>query len=140
MQSNATYSWQRTLHEDAAAGIFSKHHVPAANTQATATQAAAGDGKRNVCTWLTVTLAAGATAPAAVNVSVSLIDGATGGTTYLWRMTLSLAAVAGQSNEFGLSGLWLVGSQNTAMTLEFSAAGGLNTFESVSFGGTTISE
>lgn len=140
MLANAKFDWHRTLHEDSVSSIWSQHHVPAANTQATATQALAGKNARNVCTWLTVTLAGGAVAPAAVNVSVSLIDGASGGTTFLWRKTMSLAAVAGQENTFGLSGLWLVGSQNTAMTLEFSAAGGANTFESVSFGGTQIFE
>src|SRR3990167_4228949 len=82
----------RSFHEDVSGNIWSAHHVPAANTIATITKASAGAGVRNVCTWLTVKLVAVATAPTAANTSVSLIDGATGGTTYLWRATISLPA------------------------------------------------
>lgn len=112
-------------------------HTPAANTQATITKAAAGAGVRNVCTGFTVTLAAGASAPAAVQVFASLIDGASGGTTYLWRSAISLPAVAGAITSFVRSDLWLPGTANTALTLELSAAGGANTVESVTMDGTT---
>ena len=115
-------------------------HVPAANTQATATRASAGSGVRNVCQGFTVTLAATASAPAAVNITVAVIDGSTGGTTYLWRTTISLPATAGAISSFVRSGIWLVGSAATAMTIEFSAAGGANTIESVTMEGTTIPE
>ena len=113
-------------------------HVPAANTKATITQAAPGAGLRLVATGLTVTLAAGSTAPTAVNVTVTLIDGASGGSTYLWRTTLSLPATAGANVSLTRECLWLWGTANTAMTLEFSAAGGANTIESVSLEGTTV--
>lgn len=132
------YQRVRTFHQDVTANIWSAHHVPAANNQATITKAAAGAGTKNVCTWLTVKLVAGASAPTAINVSVSLIDGASGGTTYLWRATISLPATAGADNGIALSNLWMPGTANTAMTLEFSAAGGANTVESVSMGGTTV--
>lgn len=112
-------------------------HAPAANTQATVTKAAAGAGIRNVCTGLTVTLAATAAAPAAVQVFVSLIDGATGGTTYLWRTAISLPAVAGAITSFNRSDLWIPGTANTALCLEMSAAGGANTIASVAMDGTT---
>ena len=118
---------------------WSAHHLPAANTQATITKATAGAGIRNVCRSLTVILAAGATAPTAVNLSVALIDGASGGTTYLWRATISIPAVAGAVNGIAIP-VWKPGTANTAMTLEFSAAGGANTIESVSMDGTTISD
>ena len=130
----------RTFHEDRSANIWSAHHVPAANTVATITRAAQAAGIRNVCTWITVKLVAGATAPTAVNTSVSLIDGATGGTTYLWRATISLPATAGADNGIALSNLWIPGTAATGLTLEFLAAGGANTIESVSMGGTTIAE
>lgn len=107
-------------------------HAPAANTVATATKAAAGARKRNVCTGITVMLVAGATAPAAIQVTVNLIDGASGGTAYLWRAVLSLPATAGQSAGITRTDLWIPGGLNTDMTLEFSAAGGANTVESVS--------
>lgn len=112
-------------------------HVPAANTQATVTKAAAGAGVRNVCTGFTVTLAAGTSAPSAVQISVALIDGATGGGTYLWRSVIALPAVAGAVTAFVKSHCWLPGAANTAMTLEFSAAGGANTIQSVTMDGTT---
>ena len=131
----------RSKYEDLDSGDrWTAHHVPAANTAATITKAAAGAGIRNVCTWITVKLVAGATAPTAVNTSVSLIDGASGGTTYLWRATISLPATGGADNGVALSNLWLPGSRNTGMTLEFLAAGGANTIESVSMGGVTIRE
>lgn len=118
--------------------IWSAHHIPAANAQATITKASAGASTKNVCTGLTVALASSSTtAPAAVQLTVSLIDGATGGGTYLWRTVISLPAVAGAVSAFVLRGLWIPGSDATAMTLEFSAAGGANTIESVSMTGTT---
>lgn len=122
----------------AATAVWTTSHLPAANTKATITRASAGAGVRNVCTGLTVVLAATGTTPSAVNLSVSLIDGASGGTTYLWRVTLSLPATAGALNGVTRSGLWLPGTAATGMTLEFSAAGGANTIESVSIEGTTV--
>lgn len=113
-------------------------HTPVANVQATASRAAAGAGVRNVATAIVVTFAAGAVAPAAVNASWALRDGATGVGTILLRGTVSLPAVAGHSAPpVTLSGLWIEGTANTAMTLEFSAAAGANTLESVSLMGTT---
>ena len=134
------YQRIRTFQQNPSSAVWSAHHVPAANTQATITRAAQAAGIRNVCTWLTVKLVAGATAPTAVNTSVSLIDGATGETTYLWRATISLPATGGADNGIALSNLWLPGTAATGMTLEFLAAGGANTIESVSMGGTTIAE
>lgn len=117
--------------------VWTALHVPSANTQATITKAAAGAGIRNICTGFTVTLAAGTTAPAAVQLTVMLVDGASGGTSYLWRSVICLPATAGAVTAFVRSGMLIPGSANTAMTLEFSAAGGANTFESVSMDGTT---
>ena len=122
----------------AAVDVWTAIHVPAANTQATATKAAAGVGIVNVCTAITVTLAAGATAPTAINLQVNLIDGASGGGTYLWRTTISLPATAGATTGYVLSDVVLPGTANTAMTLEFSGAGGANTIESVSMSGITV--
>lgn len=114
------------------------HHVPAANTQATITQAAAGVGVKNRCLGLTVTLAATGTAPTPINLTVSLIDGASGGGTYLWRSVIALPGIAGAVSCITLSGVNLAGTANTAMTLEFSAAGGANTVQSVSMRGSTV--
>ena len=122
------------------AGRWTAIHVPAANTQATITQAAGGVGIRNVCTELTIMLVATATAPTAVNVQVNLIDGASAGTTYLWRATISLPATAGASSGIVKNNVWFEGTANTALTLEYSGAGGANTIESVSMSGLTITE
>jgi len=130
----------RTGREGPAGSIWTQIHVPAANTQATKSQGAAGAGIRNVCTGFTVTLAAGATAPTAINLVANLIDGASGGATYLWRSTISLPAVAGSQTSIVRGNLWIPGTANTAITLEFSAAGGANTIESVSMEGTTVAE
>jgi hypothetical protein len=112
-------------------------HAPAANTKATITVPAAGNDTRNVCTGLTVTLAAGAVAPSAATVKVALIDGVAGATTYLWGPhTLAIAAIAGALNGISRGGRW-TGSENTAMTLEFEAASGANTIQSVSMEGHT---
>ena len=112
-------------------------HVPAANAQATATKASAGAAIRNVCMSITIMLVATATAPTAVNVTINLIDGASGGTTYLWRATISLPATAGAATGIAITGLAIRGTADTAMTLEFSAAGGANTIESVTMSGVT---
>ena len=109
-------------------------HVPAANTQATATVVSLGPKYRFVCTGITVVLTAGAAAPSANTVIVSLIDGDTGGTTYLWRAKLGVTATAGLCSGISRYGLW-IGSAGSDITLEFSAGAGANTEESVSFEG-----
>ena len=123
-------------------GGYSHHqHNPAANTKATITKASAGAGVRNVCTSLTVSMGATASAPAAVQLTVALIDGSAGGTTYLWGPTVvSLPATAGATVAFVLGNTWKPGTAATAMTLEFSAAGGANTIQSVEFDATTVAE
>ena len=118
---------------------FEKTHLPSANPQATITQAAAGGQGINVCTDLTVTIAATGSAPTAANLQVNLIDGASGGTTYLWRSTISIPATAGATATIAIAfPHGKKGSANTAMTLEFSGAGGANTVESVALGGYTV--
>jgi hypothetical protein len=116
---------------------WSQTHVPAANTKATIAQSAGGGSLKNVCTGFTVSLCAGSTAPTAIQLSVALIDGASGGSTYLWRSNISLPATAGAIVAFVVSGKKFTGTAATAMTLEFSAAGGANTFESVTMKGYT---
>lgn len=116
---------------------------PGVNAQATATKAAApaGSGIRRVCTGICASLAAGAVAPAAVELSVNLRDGASGAGNILWTGVISLPATAGTSAPpIELSGLQIVGSKETAMTLEFSGAGGANTFEAVSLQGFDFSD
>jgi hypothetical protein len=113
---------------------WSQAHEPAANTKATTTKAAGLASERHVCTGFSVTLSCGAVAPTAVEVAVQLLDGAT----VKWAGKLALPAVAGTVVGLARSGLWIVGTAGTAMTLEFSAAGGASTTQVVSLEGTTI--
>lgn len=117
--------------------MWKTSHFPAANTQATITQATAGVGVKNICTGFSVSLAAGSSAPAAVQVNWKLIDGASGGGTLLDGGVISLPAVAGSMAAVIKGKIWNEGTANTAMTLEFSAGGGANTIESVALYGTT---
>ena len=119
-------------------GHWSKSHVPAVGVAATITQPAPGPGYKNVVRNLTAILAGGTSAPTAVNVSVSVINGTTATTDFLWRATLSCAATAGVVNGVSPNPLMLVGTDNTATTIEFSAAGGANTFESVTMSGIIV--
>jgi len=75
--------------------LFTVNHVPAVNTQATKNQAAAGAGLKNVCTSISATISADATAPAAVQLYVYLRDGTTGSGTILQAWTVSLPAHSG---------------------------------------------
>lgn len=122
------------------AGEWSQVHLPAVNVRATSTKAAGAAGIRHVCTGITVILAGDSTAPAATVLDVRLRDGIADTGTILWQAKINLPAVAGAMNGIARSGLHIKGTAATAMTLEFSAAGGANTFESVSFEGVDITE
>lgn len=114
-----------------APGNWSINHVPGAAAQATISKGAVA-AVRHVCTSISATLATGATAQAAAGVLV-LRDGASGAGTILWSKQVILP-VNGVW-EVDISGLNIVGSINTAMTLEFTAAGVAGSFESVSLTG-----
>ncbi len=111
------------------------NHHPNAATQATITQAAPGSGRTNVVTSFVATFVAGASAPTAGSVSFAIIDGVSGGTTYLLGpIELGIPAVAGATNGIVISGLSIAGTANTATTIEFST-GYASTKESVSMQG-----
>lgn len=119
-------------------GEWAVTHAPAANTQATASKAAGGAGVRHVCKSVSARIVGGTTAPAAVSVTLNLRDGATGAGTILWSWTMVLAGAIAAKDSIDLTDLNIVGSANTAMTLEFSAAGGANTLESVNIAGFSV--
>lgn len=112
-------------------GDWSVHSDPAAATQATITRAAGAAGVRHICTSISATFSAGATAGAAVK--VYLRDGITGAGAILWSG--SLAVPIGGSQNIVISDLSIVGLAATAMTLEFAAAGAAGTFQNVSLTG-----
>jgi hypothetical protein len=87
---------------------------------------------------LAARIVGGTTAPAAVSVTLNLRDGATGAGTVLASWTFVLAGAIAAKDEVILCDLNIVGTANTAMTLEFSAAGGANTLESVNLVGYSL--
>lgn len=108
-------------------------HAPAAAAQATITKAAVA-GARHVCNAITATIACDSTAQTPI--TVYLRDGATGAGTVIWAGT-----VAAPANGLGgvcVTGLNIIGTVNTAMTLEFSAAGVTASVEAVSLSGYDI--
>lgn len=115
-------------------GHWSATHEPAAATQATCTKAATAN-VRHVCKVISVSIACGATAQTPI--SVRLRDGATGAGTILWSMKVS--APVNSSQVIYEPGLSIVGSVNTAMTLEFSAAGVAASEQTVNLSGFDLS-
>lgn len=111
-------------------GEWAIQHTPAAATQATITRAAGGAGVRHICRSITCSILATA---AQGQIILNLRDGASGAGTILWSAQFALAA--GTSDRITLSGLNIVGSANTAMTLETAAAPAATNFASVSLTG-----
>ena len=111
-------------------------HTPTSATQATISKSAGGAGVQHVCRSISFSLAVDGT-HAQTAIQVNLRDGATGAGTILWSMTV-LKAATESLTVFHVSELNLVGSTNTAMTLEFSAAGVTGSVESVSMTGYDI--
>lgn len=99
---------------------WSRTHVPALASQATASIAAGGGTVRHVATTITVCVATNAsTQPPLL---FHLRDGATGAGTILRTWALSAPAITSRCEN--ISGLNMTGSANTAMTIE-NAAGGV---------------
>lgn len=110
------------------------NHVPAAATQATISKAAGAAGTKHVCTSISATLCTVATAQP--DIKVYLRDGATGAGTVLLGQTLLMDANLVWT--WTLGGLNIIGSDATAMTLEFSAAGAAATLSSVAMTGYSV--
>jgi hypothetical protein len=112
---------------------WSIQNASAANGQATANQPAAAAGVRHVLTALCFTEVGTALGGA---VGVNVRDGLTGVGALLW--TGQLICPANDCRILAMSGLSIVGSAATQMTVEFSGGGGANVFESVSASGFDI--
>lgn len=112
------------------ASYWSLQHQPAAATQATISQAADANG-RHVVTSITVCLSAVA---AQTSLLFNLRDGATGAGTILWSARLAGPAGSGQCQTANVT---IVGTKNTAMTLESSAAPAATNFATVTLNGYT---
>ena len=131
------YGRLRVVPGYAEANSWQISNVAAANTAATVSKAAGTSAQRHVCTGFMFTFSSlGAPTPEVIVLQIR--DGATGAGTVIWSGSFSLPAVAGESKAFGLTGLWLVGTAATAMTIETAAGGGANDYLSVNLQGVTI--
>lgn len=123
-------------HEDAYAvprarlNTWTRTHTPAVSTLATISKDAPGSGKRLVVTGFSVTVGAGATAPTATVVTVSLTTSA--GRT-LWANKLGAAATAASISGIARSGSWPC-VEGESVTLAFSGTA-TNVEESVTMEG-----
>lgn len=113
--------------------------APLVNTAASCTKALHAT-KCNVCTGFTASLVGNDdTAPTAgKKVKVSVYDGTVVANVKLYSVIMNLPKVAGDCRIVSVSGLWIVGTVGTEMTLAFDSAGGANTFESVAMTGVQI--
>lgn len=113
-------------------GMWSVSDAPAANTVANATKAAAGLNIRNIATSISFTFIGGNASTPAI-VQVQLLDNVT----VLWQLTTGVGVTvnAPYIAQLALSGLAIPGSANTAMSLAFTAAGGVDTIQSVALTG-----
>lgn len=108
-------------------------HTPAANTLATIETGSGGDGTCFVVTSIAATLCALAAA-AETALQLVLRDGDSGaGGAILWSQTLMV--IPGRMTQVALAGLAIPSNVNNGVNLQFSAAGGANTFESVALTG-----
>jgi hypothetical protein len=112
-------------------------NTPASATQATSSKAA-NASLRHVATSITVCLAStavGGNAP----LNFNLRDGATGAGTILWTSIQTTAGIANGGTCTTLSGLAMIGTVNTAMTLESAAAPAANGTATVTLTGFSVS-
>lgn len=112
-------------------GWWSQVHQPAATTAASTSKAAAGASVKHVATSATVCISAVA---AQADMIFNLRDGATGAGTIVWTARLSQPTV-GASLCVASGAINIVGTANTAMTLESASAPATNNFATVSLAG-----
>lgn len=111
--------------------------TPAVSLQASASKAAGGSGFYHVVDCVGWS-GGSTTAPALTKLNINLRDGATGAGTIIDSWTVVVSAATGQNVEpQKFCGLNYRGSDNTAMTLEFSALL-TNLFQDVTLSGYTL--
>jgi hypothetical protein len=111
-------------------GGWNVFSAPASGTQALATKAAV-PGVRHVLTALTFSAITGTVAPAATTGTVGVFDGAT--VVAVFNIVIP-ATAAFNATPIVLNGLNIIGSPNTAMTVNF-LAGITNVFEAITMYG-----
>lgn len=114
-------------------GEWSITNTPASNTKATATKAAGGAGVRHILRSFFGGMDNDTAGPAFSVRSLQIRDGASGVGTIL--ASQYVGGPTSSISNFGLSGLNIFGSANTAMTVEFDSAGGASTFQTINASG-----
>lgn len=114
-------------------GQWSVNNAAAVNAVATATRAAPGAGVAHVIQNISGSIQGSLASADAILLRVR--DGAGG--TILWQQYIGISATSG-CHTIEVSGLNLKCTNATAAVIEFSAAGGASTYESVSMSGYTI--
>ena len=115
---------------------WAETHGPASATLATATKDAGAAGVRHVCTSISASVHDGG--GTFDGRKVRLRDGISGAGTILWEARLGVSAVDGDTDHLEISGLAIIGSAATAMTLEFDSAPSASNLETVSFTGYSV--
>lgn len=111
---------------------WSSTNFPSTATQATVARNSNASG-RHVLTAFHVSFSTVATTSATL-IRWVIRDGATGAGTILWQGTMN-QGVANTNYAEGMTGLALIGSTNTAMTIEFTAAGTTGSQQAVNMQG-----
>lgn len=112
-----------------APGDWTAVSAPAAGIAASASRVAGGVGVRHLLTATSFGFSSQAALAAVATVQVNIRDGATGAGTVLKSYVFDLPAAIVAPVHIELSGLHVVGSAATAMTVEFAAAvAGLRTY------------
>lgn len=97
------------------------HHNPAVSVKATITKAAGGAGVLNTARRVSFGWSATTALAAIVTLTISLIDGVSGGANVLWQWTFTLPAAVIPAFMSPVFEVNFPGTANTAMTLEQSA-------------------
>lgn len=115
--------------------VFDIFSTPAAATAPSVTQAAPGNSRRNVLQTLAFNISAVAAAQPMLTVVVR--DGASGVGTIRWSLNIGPILI-GESQSFSISGLGIAATNNTALTIEFTAAPAGGNFASIAGTGTIV--
>lgn len=129
----------RTGQQAPAPLLWSVNASPGVSTVATISKSSAA-GVRHIVTGFTASVAATSTSPAVFHSTLVLVDGASAGTTFLWRTVVSLSSTPGGMVSFNFSNLWFAGAVAGPVTLEFQTSGGANVVQSVAMWGQTLAE
>lgn len=132
MSAQVGQAYERMVRRTMPTPHWTVTHSPAAATVATGTKAATA-GAVHVADCVLASFLTGSTAAGAVStITLDLRDSTTGAGNVLasWGFTLPVTANT-MAQRVQICGVHIAGVQGQAMTLEFSAAGGTNTLETL---------